>query len=84
MTSQKLSSEFTITPYGEQMFKKNNGFMKFPINELRVHQTKNLVFTTIKIRKMFHEIPNLKLTKTLGEQTTKIRNNISYLTFGVF
>jgi hypothetical protein len=33
---------------------------------------------------MFHEIPNLKLTKTLGEQTTKIRNNISYLTFGVF
>jgi hypothetical protein len=38
------------------------------------------MFTTIKIRKMFHEIPNFKFTKTLGEQTTRIRNK----TFRVF
>ncbi len=37
--------------------------MKFPKTNLEFTKNKNLVFTTIKIRKMFHEIPNLKFTK---------------------
>jgi hypothetical protein len=48
MTSQKLSSEFTITPYGEQMFKKNNGFMKFPKTNLEFTKQKTLCSQQLK------------------------------------
>jgi hypothetical protein len=50
--------------------------MKFPkINLEFKKKKKTLCSQQLKIRKMFHEIPNLKFTKTtLGEQTTKIRN----------
>ncbi len=56
-------------------FKKKSSMSSQKSNSEFTKKKKTLCSQQLKIRKMFHEIPNLKFTKTtLGEQTTKIRN----------